>query len=413
MEGYCIWFKESAVNKLLSTGYQSDAVKAALQGTATIAVAGAPVDIKWVVSKEPSVSFRDIDTSLEVLDETGNPLAIEPEMFTVTAAVTLSTNEQTGTDAGSEIPITLVSKPELQGQSVDFRMVGLLMDSSYKPSDRAILKGVCQDLLGAINKALGFDTGNTPSVIDLGFLKGLGLDFPNTGITRVSGKIGVWSRDEDGDLTTVIPDDMDVGFVITDGAYSQVLTQQFRGQMTDGRSGYGHHFTYSTFLGDIHGSVVYSINNVECVSALDDILDVAVDPSIECSADAKFLISAVAFDCKVSPDPIHARGLATVYDGIFSGTLDEFSPFSLSMKGKGGGFSAIEEALIKKAVEYFANKTIDAMRGELKIPFSVQIPQRTIPTGIASIQVKLCNYESFTIYNVHSLYALMDVSLGG
>ena len=409
MEGYCIWFKESAVNKLLSTGYQSKKVKEALKGDASITVAGAQVDVTWEVSKEPSVSFYDIDNLQEVLDENGEPLTIEANMFAVMAAVNLAVQGK----KGSELPITLVSNPFLNpDQSVAFKMVGLLIDSSLEALDKAILRGICVNMLEAINKALGFSGEETPSVITLQFLRDLGLDFPDMGIKRDKGLLGVWARDGEGDLWTVIPDALDVGLVITDGAYSKVLTQQFRKAMCDG-SVYGHRFTYENWLADVHGALEYSIRDVVCDSARDDIVELSVDPRIDFSADSKILPAAISYDCETDPNPIHAEGLAKVQGDAFSGVIDEFKSFKISLKCRGGGFSKIEEALLKGAIEYFANKIIDLMRSELKIPFNVPIPEKTIPTGIASLQVKLKDYETFTIDDIHNLYAGLEVSLEG
>ena len=226
MEGYCIWFTENALNKLLVTGFQSQELRQELKGETSITIAGTSVDVSWEVMQAPTVDFGDIDQSKETLNEAGEPLAIEPNMFVISAMVSISVKD----DKAIPVPLVLVANPFINpDRSVAFRMVGLQMHDIYTEDDKVIIRGVCPNLLAAINAALGFGEGKSPRVISLTFLTELGISLgPEYGIVRFPRQIGIWGSDGFKDMATTIPTGKDIGVVMTDGLCAVIFSNQLK-----------------------------------------------------------------------------------------------------------------------------------------------------------------------------------------
>lgn len=407
MEGYCIWFTEGAMNKLLNTGFQCEEIRKSLAGEVSFSVIGAVVDISWNITKSPQVSFSDIDRNLECVDEHGQTLAIEEGMFVISTEVTLWVKE----GGVSNVPMLFVANPAINtDQSVAFKMVGIQMSESYGKLDRAILRAVCSALLTGINKALGFIGEKTPRVISLDFLTDFGIpSMPDRGIMRKSGQIGVWGSDGYKNLDTIIPDNMDVGIVITNGLYVRVVSKQFSSVV----SGWNTDVHYSKDVGlcTVYSSAYITIERLWCDGAVGNGLSIRLTPIVDLSITAK-LLPDLAFGIEFTPRDIRAMAGTTIERENIHVQIESLDRFELSLNCKdGNGLSVIVEEIIKLFAPLVTDNVEQAIRKNCKFSFSTKIPEATIPTGIASLHAKLTDYQSVPTGYLQVLYAKLGVGL--
>lgn len=407
MEGYCIWFTENALNKLLDSGFQSKELREELKGETSITIAGTSVDVFWEVTQAPSADFGDIDQSKETMNEAGEPLAIESNMFVISATASLGVKDGNA----SELPLVLVANPFINpDRSVAFRMVGLQMHDSYTGSDKAIIRGVCPNLLAAINAALGFGEGKSPRVISLTFLTELGISLgPEYGIVRFPRQIGIWGSDGFKDMATAIPDGEDIGVVMTGGLCETVITNQFKKYV-----GWTYNINTSVDCGIVTeyatGNLI--VQNISCNAVKGNEALIGISPTLSLAITNKSpFIPDFHFDIVFKPLPIQAVTRFAIGGSKISIAIEDIEHFEVELKGKDSGILGLYEELVKKISSYFSDYITNKIREECHFRADIMIPDTTISTGIASLNASLTDYQGTSSDNLQYIYAKLNVGL--
>ena len=405
MEGYLAGFKDTALNKILSAGYQSKEVRAKLHGDKVINFMGAQVDILWDVSKEPVANFYDIDPRWPPMDESGQPLVLNDNMFFIETAIKLSVNGEQAEP--TELPMAFIASPLLNTDgSVAFKIVGLQVDGSYTDTDKVIIRGLCGDIIGAINTALGFDAGNTPSIISFAFLKDLGLDYTPAGIRNRNGTMEVWAGDGTDFMFANIPEDKDLALIVTDNAYAKIITQYLEKNRSPIWTGKKFKYDYGGLVGEVKGSFCYRVSRLWCERVDDEIV------YIRANTDAKLGVSvwlgSYDYDAYTNPSDLQTSAIVRLEDGCLKGRTEEMDSFTVSLTPRSSSWIA---SAIKSTLEKYVNDEVDSMRKDLRYDINIPIPEKTIPTGITSLQVKLTNYSDFALCDMQHFYANLDVTI--
>ena len=406
MEGYCIWFAEKAMNRLLDTGFLSEDIRKMLSGETTVTIMQATVRVHWEVTEAPVASFADIDQQRETLNEEGEQLEIGENMFTISATTKIWAEN----NGDSEIPLILVANPVVDDQTlaVAFMMVGLQMDDSYSELDRAILKGACKDLLASVNKALGFDGQTIPKVFSLEFLRNFGIPQPSErGFVRKFGAIGVWESDGYKDFDTGIPTmNQDFGLAVTEGWCKEAISCELRKETS---GGWGHFFSIDVGIGTVKGSVTFEVNGkIWCDAVGINNISIRIDPDIRIHLSTNFLVSDPQYAVYIVPSPLHTMPMLEVKDGRLVGEITAFDKFDISVE-------CIEKCtlswMIVDQVRKHAEEEMKHLKESMGIPIDVPIPDATITMGSTALHAKLTEFENYATGYMRNWYAQLDVSL--
>ena len=405
MDGYCIWLSENALNKLLKAVFQNDEFREKLQGDTTVQILQTEIHVYWRVNQALTAGLADIDQQRETLNEAGEKLEIEENMFTLSTTVTLTVKE----DGGSEIPLILVAQPILENvNGVSVKMVGLQMDDSYTDADKAIIRGVCRELLMSINSALGFKDGQIPVLFYLEYIRRHGLPKPSkTAISRKRGKIGVWETDGSGDFDSEIPaGDDDFGVTFTQEWFKAIITHELRKK----RSALSHKVSfkveYSVWSFDV--SAQCTVRDIWCDGAGPNTLLIRLDPAISVDVSKAFLVGPSKYLVHIVQGVISTGAMYEIQDGKLVGEKGGYSPFDISVECIE---KCCESERIQREIEKKAKKMITDQL--VVTPFEKSISDATIRLGGIPLHVKLSDQSHWTTSGAHHFYSNLEFSLDG
>ena len=405
MDGYCIWLSENALSKLLRALYQNESFRKKLQGETTVKILQTEVHVSWTVSQAPTVSFADINQQRETLNEAGEKLEIEENMFTLSATVALTVKE----DGDNEIPLILVAKPLIEdAHIVSIKMVGLQMDDSYTEADKAIIRGICPELLGSINSAIGFKEGKTPVFFDLDSFRSHGV--PKTSKTEISrkfGKLGVWETDGSGDYDSAIPaGDNDFGVSVTQNWTYAIVTNELRRRFSDFTD--KESFSVEFFIWKFDVSAKTSVLDIWCEGVGPNTLLVRVNPIIRVDVSKAFLVGDSEYLVRIVQGAISTGAMYEIQDGKLVGEKGGYSPFDISVECVK---KCCESERIQREIEKNAKGMITK---HLSVtPFEKSISDATVRFGGIPLHIRLSDQFLWASSVSHDFFANLEFSLDG
>ena len=373
MEGFCFSVSESTINTLLQTGYQSEPVREALKGTTNIEVMGISVEITWRVSQAPSVSFADIDTSREAFDDDGKPLEFDPNMFVVSAAVGLAVTGQEECEVDIEI---IAETMFVNNKDVAFKAAGMFVDK-YQSADKAIFKGICQDLISAINTVLGFYGGNIPRLFSMQSLEEQGIYAPYYSLVKQNGTMNLCGTYEqsDGFAIGVIPSGKDFALTVTNKVFKGFLNFQFRAHV----DGVPIREEFSKDLGITTGKAVLKIlaKDVYCEDIKDGEIFMRLGIDLIADGSVRILFSdpGVSYKCEFTPELLETGATLSMSGNHIHGNLCDFKSFTVLLTPVGEWYEQVIGGLVWVLAEAIVNFVTGLIPSVITIPFDIDLKE--------------------------------------
>ncbi|MBR5712436.1 MAG: hypothetical protein IKX54_02465 [Lachnospiraceae bacterium] len=373
MEGFCFSVSENTINTLLQTGYQSEPVREALKGKTSIEVMEISVEITWRVSQAPSVSFADIDTSREALDDDGNPLVFDPNMFVVSAAVGLAVTGQEECEVDIEI---IAETMFVNNKDVAFKAAGMFVDK-YQSADKAIFKGICQDLISAINTVLGFYGGHVPMLFSMQSLEKQGIYAPYYSLVKLNGTMNLCGTFEksDGFAIGTIPPGKDFALTVTNQVFKVFLNVQFQTHI-DGKP---TREEFTRDLGITTGKAVLKLlaKQVFCEDIKDGeiFMRVGIDLTAEGSVRVAGTNPGISYKCEFTPELLQTGATLSMNGNHIHGNLCDFKSFTVLLTPAGEWYEQLLGGLVWVLAEAIVNFVTGLIPSVITIPFDIDIKE--------------------------------------
>ena len=395
MDGFSFSITESAINKLLNAGFECPEVRTALMNTTQIDVANAQVEIRWEACRAPQASFADLSDDINALDEDGNKITVDNEMFVISAGARLTAS---GWDP-SEITVNVIAKAMLVENAVSFKAVGLELLKEYRAFDRAIMKGICTQLLTEINVVLGFSEGKTPQIFNLDYLREIGIRLGATGITKINGLFAIWGSDTPGVIPVQVqapPEGKDVAFFLTPVAYADFLMTNFNKHKGECHTT-KHLEAGSKAAGAIMDAHI-AVKDIQINSFDNGVWRMGLSPDMNLDGDIYFLwlkIGELGYDYSFNPDPIKARVDFSAQNNVVSVRLSDFESFTVLLTPTGSAIAKIDSGILWILAESITNFVTGCIPYVLDIPFSFGIPNIPVSVpGLYSLRIDLTNLST-------------------
>lgn len=412
MDGYCISIGAGAVNSILEKGFGIPEIREQLKGNVTILMGEKPIDVEWEVTEAPTVSFADLESGATCISKDGAPITFESTMFTITSIMKLAVSGK----EGSTLPLTIVSDTFFSGEDkASFKAVGLVMLESYSENDRTILGLMCEDLIEAVNTALGFDGSKIPVALNYSYLRSYGIWSNKPGIQRVNNVLGIWGSSEEGQAVApmALPDNVGIALAVTYGMFTGTVNALFNQYKAD--CVYDDKDSIDLGITTAKYHIHAAVNNVACIATDSTSYQLLVDPNASVSAGITTFLGDVGINYKTefSPDPIGAIAQLKIINNSLAGAVATYGGFTVDLKPQGNIIEWLSSEVLKLLTGTLCDKVATAYCQHITLPFQHPIPDGSIEVGeLYSLKMKLKDLALNDGGGVKIITGNIDVSIG-